>query len=270
MGNFYTTKNKYRDKIKKVFETESCTYKINANKKDYVWFIYKPILSDEISGLYLYNVTERKDEFERLLIEDMLKILYGYMCLCNKSFTKAISQRVSMLKKSPRTFDENSIEKQKQRLCEIKNSAPSFVYDELVKINALTSLIYEEEQKLIGFINKYAEIVKEMRKNNDESIPSKLLLSFYGDLYEYNETLKSFLKHVDEQKRLIKTAEDFFSVIADKGNFSVYKKVAEEQINYEVNFDFYKECPLIQNIISKEFSEAIIDDYKKLVRNIKY
>lgn len=266
MVNFHTTKNKYRRKIKRFFEIERCTYKINANKKEYVWFIYRPMLSNEISGLYLYNITERKEEIDKLLVNDMLKILYGYMCLYNNTFIKTICGISDSLKKSSGIFKESIVEEQKHRLQEIKSSIPGFVYEELVKVTALFSLISEEEQSLIGFTEKYVGVVKEI-KTGKEAVQSKLLLTFFEDIYNYNVSLKNLQKYIEEEKQLLKKVEDYFLAITDKGAFPAYDTIVNSQVNCNINFDFYDECPLVKNAILKDFSEMIIDPYKKLVRN---
>lgn len=267
MLNLYTTKNEYNnEKFKRILETEESTYKITAIKKDYAWIIYRRVLTNKITGLCLYNVSDNKEETDPLLIEDMLKILYAYLALCNKTFVRKILRHKNKCEAVWLITQEELISK-KERLQEVKPDIPSFVYEELVKIVAFVTTINEECEKLLEFITKYSEVINQMEDDGVEGVPSKLFLSFYNDLYEYYSTTKTIKNYIKDMKMTVRTAEDYFSVLPDRKALDKIKKIAEYVIDNNDVFYFYKAFPEIENIILQEFSETIIEPYKKLIRN---
>lgn len=252
------------ERLRKVFEKECHTYRISAKDKEYIWVVFRKVLSDSISGLYLFDVFRETGEKDPLLVEDMLKIFVAYQTLFTDSFvqksTEARSRCEDILLHS-----EQEIDAQMADVQAIRETAPESVINELSNLISLMSSIVEKETRLYSFLAKYNEIVSQAQEVKD-AVPAKVFSTFYLDLYDCQTIEKDVIKFRYRLSKNGRRIEDEAKSLPKEG-WAILDRAARFQKDALETFFFYKQFPAMSRIVEGEFANSLVAPYRNLVRN---
>jgi hypothetical protein len=234
---------------------------IKVKEKEYTWIISRNRFSGRLKRLWLYNVTDSREEDNLLLVDDMLKILHAWFMVTSPVLVKALYE-YSEEAAGFITFVEQRLAEQKSCLGKLKMEMPRFAYIELVGIVQLLEEIINKQKEMTDFIIKYYDLSVHLLKMPGE-IPVKILLLFYEDFFLYWRALKEVRKKTDKLK---KQDDEYLSLILNRETFHILYEVLDTQKEEQEVFSFYNKIPLMKEMIEMDFSEHITDRYRPLVQ----
>lgn len=250
---------KYRSGL---FTRTICTFRINTKKNDYIWVVGRNRFTGRLKKLWLYNVTERREEDDRLLVGDMLKLLLAYVIITNPCFPKVLHEYLEQTSKYIPCMEQR-LKEQKDRLGTLKMEIPRFTYDELVDLIRILEQILAKQKEMVEFLGKYHELSVQLQKTAGE-VPAKILLSFLEDFFLYWRAAKEAGEHMT---KIQKQSEEYLSLIFNREMFRILYEVLDLMKGKYEEFLFYKKIPLLAEMVEKDFSEHITDRYRTLVQN---
>lgn len=264
--NFYNNCVDIGYKKRKVFEKMQCTEKLFVRDKEYVWILYRKPLFFSLKGLLLYNVAQQCEETDKIVIDDMLKILYAYMIIADKQF-------YGVLLKTENKYQANEekikakLEKLRMVVVNQKFQLPYFICEQFDLLIALINNVFEVSKAIQEKHLKIIEIVEYVGK--EEVIPAKSFLDFYENINKYYVSVADMEKMYKNNEKRLNDLKIFANVFPDQ---LCFKHAVEllKQVPLIGDFKYYMQVPDLSELISSSFSEKVLKPYKAIVRNSGY
>lgn len=249
---------------KRMLERAYSTKKLFVKNTEYIWIIYKRLFSTRIRGLLLFNLETGREEDDRQVIEDMLKILYAYLAIYEDRFCLKLPNIKKRLEKEW-TKIKNAVENINEELNKAYLGLPIFIRTSIRQILDLFVSILRDEEKMLEGLARILEIIGRIDK--EEGVPVQVLLCFLHELQKYEQAIVEIEKMIKEKKETLAEIKAFMEVFPEKASFDSIKKVLEQVFAHVKGLRFYKDFPFINNLVLCSFSERVIEPYKPLVRN---
>jgi len=248
----------------KWMERVSCTYPITVKNEAYVWALYHAKRGTLLKGLCLYNVTTGKKIEDESVQYDFLKLLYAYSILMRSSYREAMRVHLDLLEKQKRLRDLN-IKKKELQMKVLEKLIPDFVAEAWDSIFDLLHEMAARWDEMIEIIQKHRAFVLEFGKDRRKPISGKWLACILSDLYRIYQLEEELKNLASEREEEIELAMSYFEIMG--GNMLIHEIMdfVKHEIQLNVSNPMLK-SPLVQNMISQDFSDSIIDPYVILLR----
>jgi len=262
--SFYLSNAAVGNNKKKFLERMYSTKKLVVKDMEYVWIVYRNLYPARISGLLLYNLKAGKEEDNKQVIEDMLKILYAYMAIYKGQFYQKLPQFKKWYGREVNKI-RNSIGPIEKKLSDIYLQ-PNFIRTLIQESLNLAANVLKSENAISRNLDRIIEIGKLI--DMEYNVPIKLLLSFYSELQEYYQTILELEEKAKGKENILAEIKAFTDVFSKESDFGDIGKLLELVYAHIENLKFYKKFPLINDLILYSFSEQVLEPYKPLIRNM--
>jgi hypothetical protein len=246
-----------------MLERVSCTYPIAVKGESYVWAFYVSVLTSQVKGLALYNITTGEQVKDPKVITDFLKILYAYEIAMDKTFQHQLMECLRYMEQSAKTT-ERDVEKFRTQLRAYDRLFPDFVQEAWISTFDLMMDVWVKREEQRDILLKHKTWMEQF--TGDFPLTGKWLAEFLSDLYGYYQVYHEILQLKEGAQENTTIALGYFDVLGGSAAIQRMREFVESYLEDYKPTEAILQQPLIRNLIEQDFADNIITPYHQYLR----